>query len=194
MNVCIVNIFFLCLHLLLNCWGVWAPQMTSQPVSSIFLCSPMPSGTCWTPGLSIPDVVFPPIFLSALSSSPFHCAVQNGFGQTCSSAVRVHDSQAYRKIDVTRERISRILELREILCHSKQVSTLSIVLLSVLHWRVSQAWNPHQLQLSPGTWSLWLSQASVHLLNSALMSLVSCHKLGLLGNDLHAVGCGGFVD
>ena len=32
-----------------------------------------------------------------------------------SSAVRVHDSQAYRKTDVTRERISRILELREIL-------------------------------------------------------------------------------
>ena len=32
-----------------------------------------------------------------------------------SSAVRVHDSQAYRKMDVIRERISRILELREIL-------------------------------------------------------------------------------
>ena len=32
-----------------------------------------------------------------------------------SSAVRVHDSQAYRKMDVTRERISRTLELREIL-------------------------------------------------------------------------------
>ena len=32
-----------------------------------------------------------------------------------SSAVRVHDSQAYRKMDVTRERISRILEQREIL-------------------------------------------------------------------------------
>ena len=32
-----------------------------------------------------------------------------------SSAVWVHDSQAYRKRDVTRERISRILELREIL-------------------------------------------------------------------------------
>ena len=32
-----------------------------------------------------------------------------------SSAVRVHDSQAYRKTAVTRERISRILELREIL-------------------------------------------------------------------------------
>ena len=32
-----------------------------------------------------------------------------------SSAVRIHDSQAYRKMDVTKERISRILELREIL-------------------------------------------------------------------------------
>ena len=32
-----------------------------------------------------------------------------------SSAVRVHDSQASRKKDVTREHISRILELREIL-------------------------------------------------------------------------------
>ena len=32
-----------------------------------------------------------------------------------SSTVRVHDSQAYIKMDVTRERISGILELREIL-------------------------------------------------------------------------------
>ena len=32
-----------------------------------------------------------------------------------SSAVRVHDLQAYRKMNVTREHISRILELREIL-------------------------------------------------------------------------------
>ena len=29
--------------------------------------------------------------------------------------MRVHDSQAYRKMDMTKERISRILELREIL-------------------------------------------------------------------------------
>ena len=32
-----------------------------------------------------------------------------------SSAVRVHDSQAYRKMDVTKERTRHILELREIL-------------------------------------------------------------------------------
>ena len=33
---------------------VGAPQMISQPVSSIFPCSPLPSGICRTPGLSIP--------------------------------------------------------------------------------------------------------------------------------------------
>ena len=33
--------------------------------------------------------------------------------------MRVHDSQAYRKMDVTRERISRFLELREILMSFK---------------------------------------------------------------------------
>ena len=36
-----------------------------------------------------------------------------------SSAVRVHDSQAYRKMDVTRKLISHILELRGILLSVK---------------------------------------------------------------------------
>ena len=64
---------------------VGAPQMTSQPVSSILLSSPLPSGICQTPGLSIPSCYLPTsffLFLSALSSSPFHCALQAGFGQT----------------------------------------------------------------------------------------------------------------
>ena len=38
--------------------------------------------------------------------------------------MRVHDSQAYRKMDVTRERISRILELREILLSYQTVFSL----------------------------------------------------------------------
>ena len=58
--------------------------------------------------------------------------------------MRVHDSQAYRKMDVTRERISRILELREILLSIQTGFSLSMLLLSVLSWRVSQAWNPHE--------------------------------------------------
>ena len=54
---------------------VGAPQMTPQPVSSIFLCSPLPSGP-------VPSLILSSnLFLSALSS-PFHCALQDGFGQT----------------------------------------------------------------------------------------------------------------
>ena len=148
-----------------------------------------------------PDVVFPPLLLSTLPSSPFRCALQDGFGQTwwtedmtiplqcasfyddqvfvwsdrlldlgtdflvgnivfvwgalclainlifiacilpCSSAMRVDDSQACSKMDVTREHISRIFELREMLCRSQLVSTLLMLLSSVLSWRISQAWN-----------------------------------------------------
>ena len=33
---------------------IWAPQMISQPFFSIFPCSLLPSGSCQTPGLSIP--------------------------------------------------------------------------------------------------------------------------------------------
>ena len=66
-----------------------------------------------------------------------------------SFAVRIHDSQAYRKMIVTRERISRILELREILSEkyyrqSKLVSTLSMLLLSVVSWGVFLAWSPQK--------------------------------------------------
>ena len=48
----------------LTAWVVGAPQIISQPVSSIFPCSPLPSGTLRTPGLSVPSssfhfVVFP---------------------------------------------------------------------------------------------------------------------------------------
>ena len=60
-------------------------QMISQPVSSIFLRSPLPSGPWRNPGLSIPWCCLPTFFfffLSVLSSFPFHCALQDGFGQT----------------------------------------------------------------------------------------------------------------
>ena len=40
------------------------------------------STALWDLPNSRPDVVFPPLSLSALSSSPFHCALQDGFGQT----------------------------------------------------------------------------------------------------------------
>ena len=74
-------------------------------------------------------------------------------------------------------------------CHSRPVPTLSVLLLSVLSLRVSQIWNPCQfeLQLNPGTWSLWLSQASVHL----LWSLCWCHWccLSMTGSSWHWSPC-----
>ena len=63
---------------------VGAPQMILQPVYSIFPCSPhaRPLGLTEPQACPFPDVVFPPLPLSALSSSPFHCALQDDFGQT----------------------------------------------------------------------------------------------------------------
>ena len=49
-----------------------------------------------------------------------------------SAAVRVHDSQAYRKMNVTREGISRILELREILLSFQTGFSLVNVVRAVL--------------------------------------------------------------
>ena len=60
---------------------VGAPQMISQPVPSIFPCSPLPSGTWRTPGLSIPWCL-PTSSSICLVFSPFHCALHDGFGQT----------------------------------------------------------------------------------------------------------------
>ena len=138
----------------------------AKPVSSIFLCSPLPYGTWRTTGCPFPDTVFPPLLMSALSS-PFCCALQvvlarpnewetypchcslhlfmmvrrSSWGliacwilaqtsslvtwslyEMCSilwyylislacillwsSAVRAHDSQTYRKMDVPRECIT----------------------------------------------------------------------------------------
>ena len=49
-----------------------APQMTSQPISSIFPCSPLPSGTWRTPGLCIPWCCLPTSFSVCLVFfSPF---------------------------------------------------------------------------------------------------------------------------
>ena len=67
-------------HLILNHEGVWAPQIILQPVSSIFACSPLGLGELQA--CPFPDALFPPLPLSTLSSSPFHCALQDGFGQT----------------------------------------------------------------------------------------------------------------
>ena len=69
---------------------IGVPKMISQLVSSIFLCSPLPSGTWQTSDLWFPDVVFPLLLLSALSPSPFQCALHDGFGQNLEPVISSH--------------------------------------------------------------------------------------------------------
>ena len=52
---------------------VWPPSMTSQLNSSICLCSPLPSGTWRTPGLSTPWRCLPISSSVCLSSLLFFC-------------------------------------------------------------------------------------------------------------------------
>ena len=67
---------------------VEAPQMISQPVSSIFLCSPLPSGTWQTPDLSI--VVFPPLLLSAFVFFPLSLCLARWFLPDLMNGRHVH--------------------------------------------------------------------------------------------------------
>ena len=53
--------------------------MISQPVSSIFPCSPLPSGTCRTPGLSIPWCCFPTSFSVCLVFFPLSMCLARWF-------------------------------------------------------------------------------------------------------------------
>ena len=91
--VCIIFVSFLTVefamylfisHLIypLAAWVFGAPQMISQPVSSIFPCSPLPSGTCRTPILSIPWCCLPTSSSVCLVFFPFSLYLARCFGQT----------------------------------------------------------------------------------------------------------------
>ena len=61
---------------------IGTPHIILQSVSSILPCSHCPLWLGELQAGPFPDVVFLPLPLSALSSSPFHWALQDGFGQT----------------------------------------------------------------------------------------------------------------
>ena len=198
--------------------------MISQPVSSIFPCYPLPSGGRGELQASpFPNVVFPPLPQSALSSSPFHCALQDRFGQTwwtwdmtiplqfasphngqevfvwsdclldlgtdflvdnivfvwdawyLALAPHFHglyccegpwftsieeggrDKGAHHLYFGTKKKYS---------CHSKLVSTLSVLLLSVLSWRASRAWNLGfglSTLFRPSTTRFWVPSCLTHV-------------------------------
>ena len=89
-----------------------------------------------------------------------------------SSAVRVHDSQAYRKMDVTRERISRILGLREILSFPTDFSLVNAAVVCAMLENISGL-EPSSVITEPRYFKLLtVSSFCQFTLISVLMSLV----------------------
>ena len=105
-----------------------------------------------------------------------------------SSPVRVHDSQAYRKIDVTREHINRILELREIpLSIQNGFNLVNAAFVCAILESISGL-EPSSDTTEPCYLKLvTVSSFCPFTLISLLMPLVL--QIGLLGTDLQAVGC-----
>ena len=98
-------------------------------------------------------------------------------------------------MDVTRERISCILELTETLMPFQadfnlvNAAVVCAVVESISGLETSSViTEPRYLKL------VIISSFCLFNLISVLMPLVFfCHQLGLLGTNLHAVSCGGFV-
>ena len=108
--------------------------------------------------------------------------------------MRVHDSQEYRKMDVTKERIRRILELREVLLLLQTgFSLVNAAVCAILESisgleSSSDITEPRYLKIVTG------SRVCPFILICVDATGVVCHQLGLLSTNLHAVGCGGFVE
>ena len=108
--------------------------------------------------------------------------------------MRVHDSQAYRKMDVTR--VSRILELKEILLsfqtgfnHGNAVVVCAI-LESISGLEPSSViTEPRYLKHVTG--SSFYPFTSISVLMPLVLFVISLVLSALI---LHAAGCGGFVE
>ena len=98
-------------------------------------------------------------------------------------------------MDVTRERISRILELREILfsVHTG-FSLVNAAVVSAILESISSL-EPSSVITEPRYLKLVTVSSFCPIPFDLCVDAtgVVCHQLGLLGTDLHAVGCGIFV-
>ena len=109
--------------------------------------------------------------------------------------MRVHDSQAYRKIVVTTEHIRHILELREILLSFHTGFNLAnaavvCVIQAFLWLETLISYNLAQVLEACDC----LKLLSINFNFCVDATDVIGHQLGLLGTDLLAVGFGGFVE
>ena len=93
-------------------------------------------------------------------------------------------------MDVTRERISRILELREILLSIQTgFSLVNAAVVCAILESISGLEPSFQVFEACDC----LEPLSIHFDLCVDATGVVCHQGGLLGTDLCAVGCGGFV-
>ena len=105
--------------------------------------------------------------------------------------MRVYDSQAYRKVDVTREHISCIntsvipdwFQSHQCCCHLCYPGE---------YLRLGTLISYNLAQVLEACDSLKL--LSIHFDLCVDATGVVCHQLGLLGTRLHAIGCGGLVE
>ena len=97
-------------------------------------------------------------------------------------------------MDVTRERISRVLELREtFLSFQTGFSLVNAAVVCAILESISGL-EPLSVITEPRYLKLvTLKLLSIHFDLCVDATGVVCHQLGLLGTNLHAVGCGGFV-
>ena len=104
-----------------------------------------------------------------------------------SFAVRVRDSQAYSKMDVAGECIRRVMKLREtLLSFQTSFSIVNAAVVFAILGSISGL-EPSLVITEPRYLKLvTISSFCPFTMISVLMPL--------LGTDLHAVGCGGFVE
>ena len=108
--------------------------------------------------------------------------------------MRAHDSQEYRKMDVTRESIIHISDLREIhLSFETDFTLVNAAVVCAILESISGL-EPSSVITEPRYLKL-VTVSSLCLFNLCVDATgVVCRQLRLLGAGLHAVGCGGFVE
>ena len=97
-------------------------------------------------------------------------------------------------MDVTRQRISRVLDLREILLSFETGFNLASAAVVCAILESISGLEPSSVKTEPRYLKLvTVSRFCPFVLLCVDATGVVCHQLGLLGADIHAVGCGGFV-
>ena len=97
-------------------------------------------------------------------------------------------------MDVTREHISRILELREILLSFQTGFSLVNAAVVCAIPESTSGLEPSSVISEPRYLKLVTVSSLCPFFDLCVDAAgVVCHQLGLLGTDLHALGCGGFV-